>query len=204
MPLHLFGSFSEDERELRERQNSAKWFQVCPIQLGGHWRFQDGVAFLMGLQGGFTKLPCYLCLWDSRNTSLHYNKRNWPPRSSYNIEVHNVKQTPLAVPKKVLLPPLHIKLGFIEQFVKKLNSEGDAFKHIQELFPKLSEAKIKGGVLVGLQVRRLMKSDSFSEKLSAVERRAWKSFVSVVKGFLGSHKADNFREIVEELVDTYE
>ena len=88
--------------------------------------------------------------------------------------------------------------------MKKLNSKGDAFKHIQELFPKLSEAKIKGGVLVGLQVRRLMKSDSFSEKLSAVERRAWKSFVFVVKGFLGSHKADNFREIVEELVDTYE
>ena len=30
------------------------------------------VAFLMSLQGGFTKFPCFLCLWDSRNTSLHY------------------------------------------------------------------------------------------------------------------------------------
>ena len=49
-----------------------------------------------------------------------------------------------------------------------------------------------------------MKSDNFSEKLSAVERRAWKSFVSVVEGFLGNHKADNFRNIVEELVDAYE
>ena len=25
-------------------------------------------AFLMGMQGGFTKYPCYLCLWDSRDT----------------------------------------------------------------------------------------------------------------------------------------
>ena len=30
------------------------------------------------------------------------------------------------------------------------------------------------------------------------------NFVSVVKGFLGNHKADDFREIVEKLVDTYE
>ena len=105
----------------------------------------------------------------------------------------------------MLLPPLHIKLDLIKQFVKKLNPESDAFKHIQELIPKLSEAKVKAGIFVGPQVKRvLMKSDSFSEKLSAVERRAWKSFVSVVEGFLGNHKADNFRNIVEELVDAYE
>ena len=158
----------------------------------------------MGLQQGFTKFPCYLCLWDSRNTSFHYNKRNWPLRSSYDIETHNVKHTPLVEPKKVLLPPFHIKLGLIKQFVKKLNPESYAFKHIQELFPKLSEAKVKAGIFVGPQVKRLMKSDSFFEKLSAVERRAWKSFVSVVKGFLGNHKADNFRNIVKELVNAYE
>ena len=34
------------------------------------------VAFLMGLQGGFTKFPCFLCLWDSRNASLHYKVKN--------------------------------------------------------------------------------------------------------------------------------
>ena len=48
------------------------------------------VAFLMGLQQGFTKFPCYLCFWDSRNIKFHCNKRNWPPRSSYDIETHNV------------------------------------------------------------------------------------------------------------------
>ena len=104
----------------------------------------------------------------------------------------------------MLLQPLHIKLGLTKQFVKKLNPEGDAFNHIQELFPKLSEAKMKGGVFVGIQVKRLMKSHSFSEELSAVERRAWKSFVSVVEDFLGNHKADNFRKIVEELMHAYE
>ena len=72
-----------------------------------------------------------------------------------------MKQTPLVEPKKVLRPPLNIKLGLIKQFVKKLNSEGDPFKHIQKLFAKLSEAKIKDGVFVGTQLKRLMKFDSF-------------------------------------------
>ena len=27
------------------------------------------VSFLMGPRGGFTKCPCFLCLWDSRDTS---------------------------------------------------------------------------------------------------------------------------------------
>ena len=58
------------------------------------------VAFLVGLQQGFTKFPCYLCLWDSRTTNFYYNKRNWPPRSSYDIQTHNVKHTPLVEPKK--------------------------------------------------------------------------------------------------------
>ena len=176
-------------------------YSQCNWEVIGDFKM---VAFLMRLQRGFTKFPCYLCLWDSRNTNFHYNKRNWPFRSNYDIETHNVKHTPLVEPKKVLLPPLHIKLGLIKQFIKKLNPESNAFKHIQELFPKLSEAKIKAGIFVGPQVKRLMKSDSFSEKLSAVERRAWKSFVSVVEGFLENHKADNFRNIVEELVDAYE
>ena len=57
---------------------------------------------------------------------------------------------------------------------------------------------------MGPQVKRLMQSDSFLEKLSVVERRAWKSFVSVVKGFLGNHKVPNFKDIVKELVNAYE
>ena len=26
------------------------------------------IAFLMGMQWGFTKYPCYVCVWDSRDT----------------------------------------------------------------------------------------------------------------------------------------
>ena len=63
-----------------------------------------------------------------------------------------MKLAPLVDAKKVLFPPFHIKLGLIKQFVKKMNPEGEACKHIQELFPKLSEAKVNGGIFVGPQV----------------------------------------------------
>jgi hypothetical protein len=162
------------------------------------------VAFLMGMQGGFTKFPCYLCLWDSRNTDLHYKQRNWPLRSDYVVGTHNVKQEALVESKKVLMPPLHIKLGLIKQFVTKLNPEGNAFRHIQELFPKLSEAKLKAGVFVGPQVKQLINSESFPKKLSKVERAAWTSFVAVVHGFLGNQRAENYRKLIENLVKTYQ
>ena len=162
------------------------------------------VAFLVGLQGGFTEFQCYLCLWDSRNTALHYNKRNWPLRTSYEIGTYNVKQQPLVDAAKILMPPLHIKLGLIKQFVKQLNTEGEAFKYIQELFPKLSEAKIKAGVFVEPEVKRVIDSVDFPEMLSEVERTAWPCFVSAVKGFLGNHKAENYRELVDGHVDAYQ
>ena len=78
------------------------------------------------------------------------------------------------------MPPLHVKLGLIKQFVKQLDTEGEAFKHIQQLFPKLSEAKIKAGVYMGPEVKRLINSIDFPELLSEVERTAWMSFVYVV------------------------
>ena len=85
-----------------------------------------------------------------------------------------------------------------------MKPDGETFKHIQELFPKLSKAKVKGGIFVGPQVKRLMQSDSFPEKLSVVGRRAWERFVFVVKGFLENHKVCNFKDIVEELANACE
>jgi len=58
------------------------------------------VAFLVGLQGGFTKFQCYLCLLDSRNTALHYKTSSWPPRTSYENGIYNMNQQPLEMQRK--------------------------------------------------------------------------------------------------------
>jgi len=41
----------------------------------------------------------------------------------------------LLVPiKKILLSPLHIKLGIVKIFIKALNSEGSAFNELRRIF----------------------------------------------------------------------
>ena len=43
----------------------------------------------------------------------------------------------LVDPKKVLLPPLHIKLGIMKQFVKTLPKDEETFKYLSSKFPRL-------------------------------------------------------------------
>ncbi|XP_066447548.1 uncharacterized protein [Eleutherodactylus coqui] len=161
------------------------------------------VAFLIGLQGGFTKFPCYLCLWKSRDTDSHYHKRDWPLRMEFLAGQKNGKWEPLVDTTKVLMPPLHIKLGLMKQFVKALDTDSAAFKHLEDLFPKLSEAKIKAGVFIGPQVKKLIKCTEFQKKLTRNENATWNSFVAVVKGFLWNLKAHNYVKLVETLVKNY-
>ena len=33
------------------------------------------VNFLLGQQGGYTKYPCYICLWDSQAKTEHWTKK---------------------------------------------------------------------------------------------------------------------------------
>ena len=88
------------------------------------------IGILTGLQGDFTKHCCFLCLWDSRATAHHYETKEWPTRNLYAPGVKNIQHTALVNPDKVLMLPLHIKLGLMKNFVKamaKQNSNGFRF-----------------------------------------------------------------------------
>ena len=161
------------------------------------------VNFLLGQQGGYTKYPCFLCLWDSRARDKHWEQKLWPVRKSLTVGEKNIIHQPLVEREKIILPPLHIKLGLIKQFVKALHVESDCFKFICTTFPGLSYEKIKAGVFDGPQIRKLMKSQNFSSSMTDVEKRAWDSFVGVVNGFLGSTKAANYKDLVAILLASY-
>ena len=45
-------------------------------------------------QGGYTKLSCFVFMWDSRVTSQHYHKRHWPQRKHFIPGTQNVKYHP--------------------------------------------------------------------------------------------------------------
>lgn len=186
----------DNVKQLLEKVNYAdfKW-DVC-----GDFKM---ISFLLGLQGGYTKYSCFLCLWNSRADEDHYKKVHWPPREDLQPGMLNVLRQPLVDSQKVLLPPLHIKLGLVKQFVKALDFGGDAFREIRLMFPKLSEAKIKGGIFVGPQVNAMLKSEKLESVMTKVERAAWCSFRAVVRGFLGNHKDPDYKQLVANLIENF-
>lgn len=162
------------------------------------------LTLILGQQSGFTKFPCFLCLWDSRDRSSHYTKKDWPPRVTMLTGSMNILKKPLVEPSKILLPPLHIKLGLMKQFVKALDKEGHCFTFLVKQFPALSTAKLKEGIFDGPQIRKLLRDESFVTIMTEKERAAWLSFKSVVENFLGNHKSENYRELVVEMLKNYE
>lgn len=161
------------------------------------------IAILTGLQGGYTKHCCFSCLWESRNRSEHYIRKDWPKRSTKVPGQLNVKYPALVADSEILLPPLHIKLGLMRQFVKTINEDSAAFEYLKTKFPLLSYAKIKEGIFVGPQIRKLMQDQEFENYLTIKEKLAWQCFKKVVHGFLGNKKDENYKLLVEQLILSY-
>ena len=111
------------------------------------------VALILGMQLGYTKFPCFLCEWDSRDRQSHYIKETWPARN-WKIGERNVQKKSLVAYNDVILPPLHIKLGLIKQFVKAMDVNGRGFVYFTEKCPRLSTAKVKEGVFFGTPNKR--------------------------------------------------
>ncbi|GBM82805.1 hypothetical protein AVEN_139450-1 [Araneus ventricosus] len=68
----------------------------------------------------------------------------------------------------------------MKQFVKALPKEAECFKYLCDQFPGLSEAKLKEGVFVGPDSRKMMKDENSETKMETNESKAWKSFKLVI------------------------
>ena len=172
-----------------------KWLICTDIKL---------VTIMLGQQSGFTKRPCFICEWDSRARDQHYLVKKWKLREEYKPGYKNILHKNLVDPDKILLPPLHIKLGLMKQFVKAIKKlDTDAFKYLFEKFPKLSEAKVKEGIFDGPQIRTLLRDKAFENKMTDKEKAAWTSFREVVTKFLGNKKDSDYVNIVETLLTNF-
>jgi len=85
-----------------------------------------------------------------------------------------------------------------------MNQEEAAFTYLQETFSRLSEAKMKEGTSIGPQIWDLIKDEYFDKLLQGDEKAAWDSFKFVVKGFLGNRRAQNYEELVNNLLQNYQ
>ena len=161
------------------------------------------LTILLGQQGGYTKYPCFLFLWGSRDRENQYKKK-WPDRTTFKMGSNNVLEDPLVEPSKVLLPPLYIKLGLTKQYVKALDKEGECFRYLKDQFSKLSDEKIAAGNFDGPQILKMMNDSNFTNKMTPVEKAAWISFKKVDQNFLGNHKSKNYKEIVRKMVKDFQ
>ena len=92
----------------------------------------------------------------------------------------------------------------MKNFLKVLDVKGPAFTYLCGKFPRLSLEKVKAGVFIGPQIRQLFKDQQFEAVLSDKEKAAWQYSEKVSNGFLGNFKAANFRELVQDMMDSYE
>ena len=92
----------------------------------------------------------------------------------------------------------------MKQFVKALNKEGACFKYICGKFPCLTIEILKVGIFNGPQIRKLMNDHEFPSSMSKEEFYAWNAFVKVVKNFFGNKKASNYKELVANLLSSFE
>jgi len=163
----------------------------------------NAVPLLMGLQLGYMKYCCFLCEWDSRAKTLHYLKRDWPQRKSLKVGEKNVQQPALAEWHRIMLPSLRIKFDLMKNFVKAMDRTGSAFKYLAEIFLRLSEAKIKRGVFMGPQIRKLSRDDMFNSLLQGDEKKTWDAFRLVSINFLWNIRAENYKELIEDMLSFY-
>ena len=94
---------------------------------------------------------------------------------------------------KILLPPLHIELGLMENFVKATDQTESALKYLAEKFPRLSEAKIKRELLWVLR----------SASSKRYVQQPWDAFRLVSTNFLGNIRAENYKELIEDMLTLY-
>ena len=133
------------------------------------------VALLLRMQMGYTKNIYFLCLWDSCDNKANYETKEWPPRSELFVGKHNLQHQPLIDPQNS-----KSQTGINEEFCKGFESRRP-FQYFKEKFGAiLIDAKLKAGVLIGSQIRKVVQDSNFRQTLKELELQAWNVFVSFI------------------------
>ena len=129
---------------------------------------------------------------------------DWPAQEDLAVGDKSIINDPLVNRDRIVLPPLHIKLGLIKQFVEALDKNGGCFNYITKTFPGLSMENLKVGTIDGSQIPKLMQDQTFTARMTVAERAAWCSCVSMIRDFLGNTKASNYRNLMDVMLQNFQ
>ena len=92
----------------------------------------------------------------------------------------------------------------MKNFVKPMDQESNSFKFLKDFFgAHKSDAKLKAGIFVGPEIRKLMLNEEFDSQLNPVELAAWNALKSVVANFLGNHHHEQYADMVDDMLKAY-
>ena len=78
-----------------------------------------------------------------------------------------------------------------------MDQEGTGFKFLKDFFrTHKSDAKLKSGIFVGPQIRKLMLNEEFDSRFNPVELAAWNALKSVVANFLENYRHEQYAESI--------
>ena len=100
------------------------------------------------------------------------------------------------------MPPLHIKLNLMKNFVIQLGrNKSNGFAILCNKFLKVSEAKLKEGIFIGSQIREVLKDPDFEKELTSIKLHALRAFKWLCANFLGNKKLPSFKMGVKDLLE---
>jgi hypothetical protein len=95
--VHLNGIYENLELVLTKIAYTAHDWMIC-----GDLKV---LCMLLGQQAGYTKYPCFMCEWDCKATSQHWEQKHWNPRISLETGMKKILREGLVDAKKILLSP---------------------------------------------------------------------------------------------------
>ena len=100
--------------------------------------------------------------------------KQWLLREIMKIEKNVVAET-LVDRDKILLLPVHIKLGLMKQFINSLSKKRSCFDYLFRKFLVLRMDQLKAIIFDELQIKELMKSPHLQDSMNNSEAAAWSS-----------------------------
>ncbi|UYV65021.1 hypothetical protein LAZ67_3002849 [Cordylochernes scorpioides] len=108
------------------------------------------------------KFPLVLIADASNMKETYENMKLLLKKIEYERYGHkNILNSPLIDSENIYLPPLHIKLGLMKNFVKAMDRKASGFAYLKQKCSSISDAKIKEGIFVGPQIRELLQDGNF-------------------------------------------
>ena len=122
----------------------------------------------------------------------------------YVCGMKNNQHIPLVNPDQVFMPPLHIKLRLMTNFLQAIaNHRLNGFEFLCKTFCKLGQAKLKEGIFVGPQIGYIFEDPKFKKALNTLELRSGYTLKWICLNFLGNVTSTSYQEGVAELLAAY-